>query len=211
MSPGYHPGQRLHAERLAAEFGVSTTPIREAFRLLSADGLVEFLPRRGAKVVSMTSDEIADLTAVRGGIELLAMRFRKGTYSADEIAHFEGCLDTCERAIANKDVATYRTHDTEFHRLLVAGSCSPALIGVYEQLHKRGQILELYFGDNWEWWRQSLSEHREITRLLKRGSNGKVEQVIWTHWVRSGTRISDKLSQVSEGDDDVAVKSPHVV
>lgn len=201
LTPGYAPGQRLLPEELAETLGVSITPVREALRLLNHDGLVEVLPRRGARVVTMTLEEIRDLTSVRGGIELLAIRIRGGRFSPDVIAEMNRCLDTCEEALRERDAPTYRRYDTEFHRLVVDGSNSPALITVYEQLHKRTQILELFYTDNWDAFRVSQAEHRELAALLTTAPMAEVEAAVWTHWEHSRSRISARFSRVSESSD----------
>lgn len=197
LTPGYAPGDRLLPETLAESLGVSITPVREALRLLGSEGLVELLPRRGARVATMSLQEIRDLTAVRGGIELLAVRLRGDIYDPREVTELEDCLQRCEVAIDSKDVPTYRHFDTQLHRLIVVGSHSPTLVSVYEQLHRRAQILELNFTDNWDAFRQSLAEHREIARLLATGPLDTVEGAVWEHWQRSRDRISARFGRLT--------------
>jgi DNA-binding GntR family transcriptional regulator len=201
LTPGYAPGQRLLPEVLAESLGVSITPVREALHLLRNEGLVTFLPRRGARVVSMSLEEIRDLTSVRGGIEALAVKLRGENYSAEEVAELNTCIDICERAVELQDVRAYRLNDTQIHRLIVMGSRSPTLVDVYEQLHKRAQILELYFTDNWASYRQSLDEHREIVALLATAPRKVVEAAVWTHWQHSRARIATRFSRLSEPSD----------
>lgn len=160
--------------------------------------------RRGARVVSMSVDEIRDLTAVRGGIEALAIRLRGENYSDEEVAELGRHLDLCEEAIDARDVATYRHNDTDIHRLIVVGSRNPVLVAVYEQLHRRAQILELYFSDNWDSYRESLAEHREIVGLLAGAPVGEVEAAVWAHWQRSRARIATRFIRLAESDGGLA-------
>jgi DNA-binding GntR family transcriptional regulator len=197
LTPGYAPGERLLPEAVAESLRVSMTPVREALRLLNSEGLVELLPRRGVRVATMTLDEIRDLTAVRGGIELLAIRLRAETYSPAEIAELEACLEACTQGIVEQDVREYRHFDTQVHRLIVLGSHSPTLGDVYEQLHRRAQILELYFTDTWDLYRESLAEHREIVKLLASGPIETIEATVVEHWQRSRGRISARFSRVA--------------
>lgn len=196
LTPGYAPGERLLPEILAESLGVSITPVREALSLLRNDGLVTLMPRRGARVASMSLEEIRDLTSVRGGIEALAVKLRGGNYSADEVAELNRCLDICEQAIEAQDVRSYRMYDTQTHRLIVTGSRSPTLLDVYEQLHKRAQILELYFTDNWASYRESFDEHRKIVALLATAPRKDVEAAVWTHWQHSRSRIATRFSRL---------------
>src|SRR5450759_3561190 len=70
----YPPGQRLTEDRLAADFGVSRNPVREALRIVQAEGLVTMAPRRGAVVSTPDASTIADLFAVRTSLETVAAR-----------------------------------------------------------------------------------------------------------------------------------------
>ena len=201
LAPGYAPGERLLPETVADSLGVSITPVREALRLLSSEGLVELLPRRGVRVATMTIDEIGDLTAVRGGTELLAVRLRGSVYSATEIEELRACLDRCAEGIASRDVRLYRQADTQLHRLVVVGGRSPTLGAVYEQLHRRAQILELYFTDTWDLYEESLREHRAIVRLLADGPMETLEAAVWEHWQHSRQRITERFRRfVAAGD-----------
>jgi DNA-binding GntR family transcriptional regulator len=198
VEPGYQPGERLFPDALAVSMGVSITPVREALRHLNSEGFVELLPRRGARVASMTIDEIADLTAVRAGVDALALRTANGQYSEDELAEMDGCLDVCETAMREANAPTYRSHETEFHRLLIASSHSAILMDVYNQVHWRSQILELYFQDTWPTRKLSLAEHRELLHMLReRATRENVEAAIYTHWEQSRIRISNSFTQVA--------------
>ena len=74
LAGDFSRGERLREEELAQIAGVSRTPIREALRRLDAEGLVEFLPNRGASVTAWTEQELDDLYAARALIEGYAAR-----------------------------------------------------------------------------------------------------------------------------------------
>lgn len=69
-----HPGDRLSEQSLAERFGVSPTPVREAVRLLTADGLVEYVDRKGVHVITLSEPEIRQAFAVRSALEREALR-----------------------------------------------------------------------------------------------------------------------------------------
>lgn len=68
------PGDRLSEQSLAERFGVSPTPVREAVRLLTADGLVEYIDRKGVRVITLNETEIRQAFAVRSALEREALR-----------------------------------------------------------------------------------------------------------------------------------------
>lgn len=84
---------------------------------------------------------------------------------------------------------------------MVVGSRNPVLVAVYEQLHRRAQILELYFTDNWDSYRESLTEHREIVGLLAHAPVGEVEEAVSAHWQRSRSRIATRFSRLAEAEE----------
>ncbi|MDQ2802605.1 MAG: GntR family transcriptional regulator, partial [Pseudomonadota bacterium] len=77
-------GERIDERCLCALFGVSRTPLREAVLVLAAEGLVELMPRRGARVAAFEPEQIRDLLEVLGALEALAGELPCGRASADE-------------------------------------------------------------------------------------------------------------------------------
>ena len=80
----FDAGVRLRPEQIASDIGVSRMPVREALRLLEAEGLVTTLPNRGVVVSTLTADEVVELIEIRASLEGLAARL--GTAHADEDA-----------------------------------------------------------------------------------------------------------------------------
>lgn len=93
------PGEWLRQERLAAQFGVSHMPVREALRQLAAEGLVEHMPDRGARVVQFSVSDVEDLYACRVFVEGLAARYAAAAITDDEV---RGSADLHRRMIACK-------------------------------------------------------------------------------------------------------------
>ena len=82
-------GTRLNERTLGVRLGVSRTPLREAFRLLAADGLIELTPNRGAQVVSLSEQDIRDSFEVMSGLEALSGELACRHVTADEIAEIK--------------------------------------------------------------------------------------------------------------------------
>jgi DNA-binding GntR family transcriptional regulator len=189
LSSGFQPGTRLYPGKLAEELDVSVTPIREALKLLAAEGLVEFSPRRGTSVCHYSAAELRDLVAVLAGLETLALRLGGGKFTREELAEFRQRLDLCKRAVNRKDVADYRVNDDEFHHLLVAGSRSPRLIGLYETMQKQAMIIEVQNSRYPEGMREALAEHRALLVQLERGDLARSEELLALHWQQQRARL----------------------
>jgi DNA-binding GntR family transcriptional regulator len=101
------PGQRIVEARLAEELGVSRSPIREALRMLADNGLVELLPRRGARVTDMTPDSISWLNDVLK--ELLALVVRRATENrtTETLKPIAAAVREMEDCAAREDVDGY--------------------------------------------------------------------------------------------------------
>lgn len=201
LQAGYQPGDRLYPSKLAEDLGVSVTPVREALALLAAEGLVEPSPRRGVNVVKLSVTDLDDLISVRAGFEMMAIRFSGCQFTAEEIARLEECLCSCERAIDDNDIATYFERDREFHRLLVAGSRSRRLTGLYQTVLNQARILEIYNPRFSETVRESLAEDRQLLDELRRGDPKRAEEAVLAHWQRSRVRLRRKIGDFIQVDD----------
>jgi len=123
---------RLHQEQLSDELGVSRTPLREALGRLAADGLVELLPQRGARVADITRADMATSYGARLVIEPAAAALAAERKPADEI-------EKMRRAIAahrdpTADVRAVYAANRDFHLAVVRASGNPFLLRFCEQL-----------------------------------------------------------------------------
>src|SRR6056297_896888 len=86
------PGQRLPEVNIAVQMGVSRTPVREALRRLSSEGLVIIIPNSGARLAAPTSREIEDTFMVRDQLEVLAVRLAAGRITERHLRRLEEAL-----------------------------------------------------------------------------------------------------------------------
>jgi DNA-binding GntR family transcriptional regulator len=100
-------GMRLNERLLGTRLGVSRTPLREAFRLLVADGLIEHTPNRGAQVVSLSEQDIRDSFEVMGGLEALSGELACARITAEELAEIKALTFEMLAAHARADLPGY--------------------------------------------------------------------------------------------------------
>ena len=81
----FEPGDHLKEQAIADELGVSRTPVREAVRELVEDGLVDLLPKRGARVVGFTVDDVEEIYNIRLSLELLALKYAEHRVSLQRL------------------------------------------------------------------------------------------------------------------------------
>jgi DNA-binding GntR family transcriptional regulator len=99
----YAQGERLTENRLAEDFGVSRNPVREALRVVEAEGFVQILPRRGAVVATLDETAVRDLFAVREQLETLAAGLAAERATPDDIIRLRALLKDASAATEAKD------------------------------------------------------------------------------------------------------------
>jgi DNA-binding GntR family transcriptional regulator len=160
----YEPGDRLTEERLAEDFGVSRNPVREAIRVLEAEGFLTAQPRRGAVVASMSAEDLEDLFDVRGALEVLAARLAAERIDPSGAAVLDRLL---ARARTTRRVADLAALNTRFHDTVSTMSGNTLLTGMMEPLHGRlqwvyRQSVEARAAKSW-------AEHRELATAIRAG------------------------------------------
>ncbi len=119
------PGQALRPADLAPRLGVSAMPVREALRILEAEGLVTFRPRIGARVAEIREEDVEELYLIRGALEGLAARLAATNLTDADLADIHEAFDVMTTARATQDFDTFSQYDKEFHRRQYAASGRP--------------------------------------------------------------------------------------
>jgi len=134
------PGERLVEDRLSAELGVSRVPVREALRGLSAEGLVTLLPRRGATVVEVTPESVAELVEVRALLEGLNARLAAQRHDPEIVAQLKDTLARGNEAAKAGTAEELARLNAEFHERLAEASRNAVLSDVMRGLRERTSI-----------------------------------------------------------------------
>jgi DNA-binding GntR family transcriptional regulator len=134
------PGERLVEDRLSAELGVSRVPVREALRGLSVEGLVTLLPRRGATVVAITPETVAELVEVRALLEGLNARLAAQRHDPEIVAQLKDTLARGNEAAMVGTAEELARLNAEFHERLAEASRNAVLSDVMRGLRERTSI-----------------------------------------------------------------------
>lgn len=136
LSGQYPAGSRLGEVELAAVLGVSRTPVREALRLLAAEGLVELTPNKGARVVAWTDAELEEIFALRAQVEGLAARRAAERISEADLVELERLAQAHAEATAageHRDLDRIYELNGQFHagvvRAAAVGSTLATVVG----------------------------------------------------------------------------------
>lgn len=115
----HRPGDRIVEDRMAAELGVSRSPVREALRVLETEGLVETIPRKGVVVATLSPEEVADIFEVRIALEDLAARLAARRADDVGIAAVQQALDAADTALQRRRPAELARLNTVFHEAVL--------------------------------------------------------------------------------------------
>jgi DNA-binding GntR family transcriptional regulator len=177
------PGVMLSELGLAEEFGVSRTPVREIFKQLQTEGLVEIRPRVGTFVITLSRREITELFEMAELLEGAAARLLALRGRVPEIERLEQNLRQSEEAVARDDRARYAELVEEFHNLLIVGADNTKLEAHYRMLMNQLAYSRLVTTSLSQPGRplQSDREHHHVLELIIAKDGDSAERVMRGH------------------------------
>jgi GntR family transcriptional regulator of gluconate operon len=131
LGGGFRQGDHLVESRIAQQLKISRGPVREAFKLLRAEGLLQEEPRRGSFVVRLVPDDVREIYGLRAAIEGRAARTVASRGDPDVIARLRGLLERIERAVGADDPPEVFAADLAFHTELVRAAGNGRLDEVF--------------------------------------------------------------------------------
>lgn len=159
-------GERLRQDHIAEEFGTSHVPVREAFRRLESQGLVESEPRRGVRVAAFGIDEIREVALMRASLEVLALRNAAPHLTASILDEAEEATRAGDRA---HDVYGWEAENRRFHRTILTPCRMPLLLRTIDDLHVVSARF-LFSAWSTEWETPTDRDHRAILAALRVGN-----------------------------------------
>jgi DNA-binding GntR family transcriptional regulator len=183
------PGDRLKEKDVAKELNVSRTPIREAFRILASQGLVEITSNRGVRVTLITQADLSDLFEMRLLLELHCLRKFVVNATKAETRDLEVMLQKMAKAVADNDNAEYLQHSTDFHIYYIEKCQNTRLLSVFEVLRNNIRCAQIFYLRKTKARKESVEEHRAIWRAIKAGDIDKSETALREHLDNSYARM----------------------
>ncbi|WP_374673063.1 GntR family transcriptional regulator [Ideonella sp.] len=174
------PGSWIDELKLAQEYGISRTPLREALKVLAVEGLVTMKVRRGAYVTEMSTDDVQQVYRLLGLLEADAAAEVAERRRADEIAELRALHDKLEKQVRQRDA--FFAANEQFHLRLLAlagnrwrsqivGDLRKVMkLNRHHSLFRRGRIAE------------SLAEHRAVMQAIEAGDGARAAQLMREHF-----------------------------
>lgn len=193
------PGERLKEQQLAAEFGISRTPIREALLFLEAEGAVELIPNRGAIVRRYTIEEIEDAYELRALLEGFACRRAAERVDAQTLKKLERSNKQFAKLRPGKDLVELARENHFFHNAILETAASERLSAMVRGVIELPLVYKSFFWYSADQKRVSEHYHNQITRALTKRDAERAELLMKEHVFEARdflvTRLRDEASR----------------
>src|ERR1700674_1867065 len=188
-------GGRVPERQLCAMFGISRTPLREALKVLAAEGLVDLLPNRGARIRQLSERELGELFDVMGGLEGLAGRLACENITDEEIAGIERLHYEMYGFYLHRDMHGYFHVNQLIHHKIVEASRNATLLNAYANF--AGRIRRVRYSANFarkrERWGEAMREHETILDALRRRAGHELSDILFKHLRNKRTAAVEHL------------------
>jgi DNA-binding GntR family transcriptional regulator len=175
------PGAKLNERELSEVLNVSRTPLREAIKMLAAEGLVELLPNRGAIAVELTEADVLNTFEVMAGLEAQSGELAAQRITDAELAEIQAMHYEMLAAYTRRDLPTYYRLNAAIHRAINAAAKNPVLSATYNQVNARLQALRFRSNQNDEKWSAAVKEHEQMVAALGARDPVAMRAVMTTH------------------------------
>jgi DNA-binding GntR family transcriptional regulator len=196
----YAPGHHVLEHELAADLGMSRTPVREALVRLQNERFVQLIPRHGMRVVPLSIQELREVYEVLTSLELTAIeRLVRAELDKESLAAIEKSVDEMDAAVRKKDVDAWAKADERFHRTLVTLCGNQRLAAMVEMLWEQGHRARMTTVRLRASLEQSNREHRALLDAIRRGDWRQARARHAKHRARAMTEILNLLQQTRLG------------
>lgn len=192
----YQNGDRLDEARISQHFGVSRTPVRQAFQRLVTVGLATQLPRRGVFVQYPSASDLRQMFEVMAEIEAVCGRLAAVRMSKAELGALKKVNAACLKAIEARDADTYASENEFFHRMIYVHAGNAYLADQasrYYRLLKPYRRVQFRLQGRMD---QSDSEHIDLLDAFTEGDARRAEKTLRAHVGTQGNRFYRQMTQL---------------
>lgn len=193
---GLAPGSRVPERELCEQFRISRTPLREALKVLAAEGLIELLPNRGARVRQFSEADIRNMFEVIAGLDFVAGRFACERITDEQIVAIERLhLDMYTRYL-RREIADYFRLNQQIHQAIVDAAANPLLSESYAKLNAAVRSMRysanLVLRDRLS---EAMREHEQIVDALRRRDATELGLLMFNHMQKKCDAVCEYLRE----------------
>lgn len=201
------PGARIPERELCEKLKISRTPLREALKVLAAEGLVQLLPNRGSRAAKLTDNDMRDLFEVCQGLEALAGELACERISDEEISGIAAVHAAMIQHYRDGDLIRYYRCNRAIHEAIIAAAGNPVLAGLYETVTARIRRARYVTPMTPPRWALAIQEHEAILNAVRRRDGVALAHILRTHLrhkrdevLRAGFAETDRATEQGVGD-----------
>ncbi len=192
------PGEKVAEPELAERFGISRTPIREAFRQLESEGYLTVIPRKGAVVTALSERAVEEFYAIKSILEGYAAQMAAENMADKDIEKLEAINQRLQELADEGDVKTFFRVHNEFHEVFIRAAGNEKLLELINQLmlkFNRFRLASLSLPGRME---ISVKEHEKIIKAFKRKDGSQADNLVRKTASFGGQVLIQSMAQ-SEG------------
>ena len=187
------PGSSMQETKLSDALGVSRTPLREAIKLLAAEGLVQLRPNRSPRIADIETDNILELFEALAGIERLAAELAAQRMTERELQRLRLLQARMENYHRDGKLDDYFAINGEIHGLIVRAARNAPLREAHETLLSRAERARYLALGAERRWSNSVEEHAAILAALEARDGEAAGRLLSAHVQRTGTALLEVL------------------
>ncbi|MEK6531961.1 MAG: GntR family transcriptional regulator [Deltaproteobacteria bacterium] len=172
------PGERVPEQEIAESFGISRTPIREAFRQLESEGFITVAPRKGATVSPITDNDVREFYAIKSLLEGYAAKTSCPKLSPKDVKRLEALNQKMSWCAEKSDVKGFFEFDNQFHDTFLKACGNEKLYALVHQLVQQFERFRITAMSLPGRMKDSVEQHREIIEAFKIGDAALVEALV---------------------------------
>jgi DNA-binding GntR family transcriptional regulator len=185
------PGEKLSERDLCSRFGVSRTPLREALKVLSTEGLVRLIPHRGAAVSKLTISDLEEAFPIMGALEAVAGELACRHITDEEIAQLQAIHTEMVAEHRARNLERYFSLNQRIHEAILAAARNPTLAQMQRGLAGRVRRARYMANMSAARWAEAVREHEAILEALSARDGERLATLLKTH-------LANKLVTVRE-------------
>jgi DNA-binding GntR family transcriptional regulator len=175
------PNDRLGEREICERFDISRTPLREALKVLAAEGLVELLPHRGARVASLTRADVQHMFEVMASLEALSGELAAVRITEAQLAEIDELHAGMVDAYRRRDLPVYFDRNQAIHERIIFASGNPVLREVYQGLSARIRRARYAANTSEERWAAAVREHEAMLAALHARDAAGLAEILREH------------------------------
>ncbi len=195
------PGEKVAEPELAERFGISRTPIREAFRQLESEGYLTVIPRKGAVVAALSERDVEEFYAIKSILEGYAAELASAKLTDKEIEKLEATNERLRQLATEGDVKNFFRVHNEFHETFIKAANNSKLYDLIQQLGMKFNRLRMASLSVEGRMDISVDEHDKLLEAFRQRDGRAAEELVKKTAAIGGKVLLESISRTNGGED----------